>query len=322
VASDFSSAVISLARKIGILYRYVAFLDEVLHKIEHDVASFKPERGGALLGPVGQPVITEFIYDQGAQTSAMTFRPSRRLEEQVRTREDGDPRIEFKGILHSHPGTMSWPSDGDLLAYQDSLRGAPWLGRLVTPIVTVEREPTEAHDISLPSGTMSVFVAECRHGSQTKVAIQPAVTHVLPVARDLTALAEALGGAANPPSNIDVDGQLYVAGVITLPTFDLQLLAGPAYPFTAPIVIAAPRPGVDGTVRGEPRLGIAWNGSDTPSVRGLSFPWDLQVPDDSRLLRALLRDDSRQSTLHDSQEERRRFSKRVVLRIAEFFRRK
>jgi len=268
------------------MYRYVAFLDSVLDQIEEHIARFPPERGGALLGPVGQPLVTEFIFDPEAVTSGMTYTPSRWLADKVRARESADPQIEFKGILHSHPGDMSWPSKGDHNAYEDSLQGAPWLGRLVAPIVTVGTRPSHGHEVPLPSGTMSVYIAERRPGSPGGVVVEPAEPHVLKVSRDLESLASALGGTAEPPFVTDIEGQTYVAGVVGCEGFDLQVLVGPAYPFTAPVVIAARRPEAKENLA-EPRLGLHWNG-DTPASQGLRLAWDLEAPDETRLLAALL----------------------------------
>jgi proteasome lid subunit RPN8/RPN11 len=268
------------------MYRYVAFLDSVLDQIEEHIARFPPERGGALLGPVGQPLVTEFIFDPEAVTSGMTYTPSRWLADKVRARESADPQIEFKGILHSHPGDMSWPSKGDHNAYEDSLEGAPWLGRLVAPIVTVGTRPSHGHEVPLPSGTMSVYIAERRPGSPGGVVVEPAEPHVLKVSRDLESLASALGGTAEPPFVTDIEGQTYVAGVVGCEGFDLQVLVGPAYPFTAPVVIAARRPEAKENLA-EPRLGLHWNG-DTPASQGLRLAWDLEAPDETRLLAALL----------------------------------
>jgi proteasome lid subunit RPN8/RPN11 len=264
----------------------VAFLDSVLDQIEEHIARFPPERGGALLGPVGQPLVTEFIFDPAAVTSGMTYTPSRWLADKVRARESADPQIELKGILHSHPGDMSWPSKGDHNAYEDSLEGAPWLGRLVAPIVTVGTRLRSEHDVALPSGTMSVYIAERRPDSPGGVAVEPAEPHVLNVSRDLKSLASALGGTAESPFITDIEGQTYVAGVVGCEGFDLQVLVGPAYPFTAPVVIAARRPEAKENLA-EPRLGLHWNG-DTPASQGLRLAWDLETPDETRLLAALL----------------------------------
>jgi proteasome lid subunit RPN8/RPN11 len=265
------------------MYRYIAFLDDVLSQIEEKVAAFPPERGGALLGPVGQPLVTEFIYDQVASTSGVTFRPSRWLEGQVHARERGNADIEFKGILHSHPGGMSWPSSGDHIAYEDSLGGAPWLGRLVTPIVTVGRRPCEEHELALPSGIMSVYVTERRSEG---VVVERAAPHVLPFSQHLQDLAAALKGTASCPGSVEIEGQLYLSGVIQLPALDLQVLAGPAYPFTAPTVIAAPRPAADGVCPDEPRLGLHWDGTNL-APQAIPLGWDLEISDDDRLVVSL-----------------------------------
>ena len=268
------------------MYRYVAFLDVVLEQIEEHIARFPPERGGALLGPVGQPLVTEFIFDPEARTSGMTFTPSRSLADRVRARESADQQIELKGMLHSHPGNMGRPSQGDHHAYEDSLEGAPWLGRLVAPIVTVGTRLRREHDVPLPSGTMSVYIAERRPDAPAGVAVEAAEPHVLKISRDLETLASALGGTAEPPFITDIEGQIYVAGVVGCEGFDLQVLVGPAYPFTPPVVIAARRPEAKGDLE-EPRLGLHWNG-DSPASQGLRLAWDLENPDETRFLAALL----------------------------------
>jgi Prokaryotic homologs of the JAB domain len=272
------------------MYRYVAFIDDVLDQIEQQIARFPPERGGALLGPVGQPLVTEFVYDQGASTTAVTFTPSPWLADKVGSRESGDPEIELKGMLHSHPGNMGVPSLGDHHAYEDSLVGAPWLGRLVAPIVTVgASRARDPHEIALPSGKMSVYIAERRHDAARGVVVQPAAPHVIDVSRDLNTLARALGGTSEPPFTTDIDGQIYVAGVVGCDGFDLQVILGPAYPFTAPLVIAARRPGANGSRLSEPRLGLVWNDADSPAAQGLPVVWDLAVPDESRLVASVTR---------------------------------
>jgi len=269
------------------MYRYVAFLDSVLEQIEEHVARFPPERGGARRGPVGQPRVPEVIFDPEARTSGVTFTPSRGLADRVHARESADQQIELKGILHSHPGDMSRPSQGDHHAYLDSLDGAPWLGRLVAPIVTVGTRLRRGHDVRLPSGTMSVYVAERRPDAPAGVMVEPAEPHLLGISRDLKSLASALGGTAEPPFITDIEGQTYVAGVVGCEGFDLQVLVGPAYPFTPPVVIAARHPEAKGDLA-EPRLGLRWDGDDAPASQGLRLAWDLATPDETRLLAALL----------------------------------
>ena len=310
------------------MYTFVAFLDDVLTDIEERVAAHAPEQGGALLGPIGQPLVTEFIPDVAAKTTGATYTPSRSLEQLVQARERAGLQLEFKGILHSHPGDMAWPSGGDHRAYRDSLQHAPWLGRLITPIVTVRQHRSAGpHELMLPSGIMSVFVAERRPGSQDGMEVRPAAVHVLPLSHDLAVAAARLDGIpAGPPAVCEVAGQLYVCGVVELAGLDLQVIAGATYPFTAPVVIAARRPPGEGEsagqadVRdgepgesGEPAgygegcrgpaangqgpagspllaglLGmVGWDAAGQPPVRALPLTWDLDVPDEARLVSSL-----------------------------------
>jgi proteasome lid subunit RPN8/RPN11 len=276
------------------MYTYVAFTDFVLAQIEKDVARFAPERGGALLGPVGQPVVTEFLYDEHARTSGGTFSPSRWLEARVQEREAASPLIEFKGILHSHPGAMSYPSSGDHEAYENSLYSVPWLGRLIAPIVTVGKGLSDGHHIPLLSetggetGTMSVYVAEPTNGGSAGVVVQAATPSVIWLRRDLGELARELGGIADDPFIIEADGQAYLAGPVLCEGFDLLLLFGPTYPFTAPVAVAARRPEATELVSHE-LLGVLWAGEEASAERGLPLLWDLAEPDETRLREALLR---------------------------------
>ena len=153
--------------------------------------------------------------------------------------------------------------------------------------MTVGTRLRREHDVPLPSGTMSVYIAERRPDAPAGVAVEPAEPHVLRISRDLKSLASALGGTAEPPFITDIEGQLYVAGVVGCEGFDLQVLVGPAYPFTPPVVIAARRPEAKGDLA-EPRLGLRWNGDDAPVSQGLRLAWDLDTPDETRLLAALL----------------------------------
>lgn len=255
---------------------FVGFLDNVLGQIEEQIARFEPERGGALLGPVGQPLVTEFIYDRSARTSGSTYTPSRWLAEQVTVRERADQNLELKGILHSHPSGISRPSQGDHFAYADSLEGAPWLGRLVAPIITIGGRPRGPHEVALPSGVMSVYVAERRLDITPGVALKPAAPHVVPVFGDLGRVATVLGGKASTASATDVDGQLYLAGLVACDGLDLHVLVGPHYPFTAPIVIVSRH--------------AKETGAQPPESQALPLRWDLAVPDETRLLVALLGD--------------------------------
>lgn len=59
---------------------FVSFTDDVLESIDQLVTAHPPERGGALLGPKGQSLITQFILDEDAQVTGVAFNASRSLE--------------------------------------------------------------------------------------------------------------------------------------------------------------------------------------------------------------------------------------------------
>ena len=60
-----------------LLYIY----DTVLEQIKKDIGDYAPERGGALLGDPGKPIVTKFIFDKKAHTTTNTYSPSRMLND-------------------------------------------------------------------------------------------------------------------------------------------------------------------------------------------------------------------------------------------------
>ncbi|MBL8929311.1 MAG: ThiF family adenylyltransferase [Kineosporiaceae bacterium] len=273
------------------MYRYVAFLDSVLDDIEQYIASHVPERGGALLGPVGQPVVTRFVHDGRARRSGSTFSPSRELQEVVSRLERADPSIELKGVVHSHPSAMDHPSQGDHIAFADSLQGVPWLGRFICPIVTrsveewdrgrdAREDKDPEHKVPLPSGTMSVFVATMVQGG--RVVSEPGVVAVLPITRDLAAVADLVGGELLPLGLTDVDGTVHVSGAVVVGGLELLFLFPATYPNQPPLLLAAARPGAG--LEEHPLL-KELGGRD--GVVPVPLTWDLAVPERERLSRVL-----------------------------------
>ena len=127
----------------------------MLNDIEQLIASHPPERGGALLGPRGRPCISSLLLDDLAAASGASFVPSKELGALVRTHEAaGD--VEFKGIVHSHPGGFDQLSGPDRAAIANGLRSNPHLTTYVAPIVTMapygELLP---HELQLASGKVA-----------------------------------------------------------------------------------------------------------------------------------------------------------------------
>jgi molybdopterin/thiamine biosynthesis adenylyltransferase len=266
------------------MFRYVAVTDGVLADIDRQVAAYRPERGGALLGPVGMPVVTRFVFDEQASTSGSTFQASRHLQARVSRIEQADRDLELKGMLHSHPGGMNYPSSGDRIAFADSLRGAPWLGRYIVPIVTCGTAAAQPHEVQLAHGTISVYVSEPRARDEP-VSLKPASVQVLPAARDAAALAGALDGRPMPHGTIEIDGVVYLSAGVAAPGLDVHLLLPATYPTQAPLLLA--------TVTGEPGQSasrfLAGHGIDAQASTTVWVPltWNLDVPEASRLLSSI-----------------------------------
>jgi molybdopterin/thiamine biosynthesis adenylyltransferase/proteasome lid subunit RPN8/RPN11 len=266
------------------MYRFVGFVDSSLHDIERDIASHPPERGGALLGPIGQPVVSKFLYDTRANTSGATYKPSSMLQSAVTEAESHDENIELKGMLHSHPGAMNHPSGGDRIAYADSLRGAPWLGRFICPIVTVGRQAREDHEIQTPSGVVSVFVASLAHA--VGIELQPATVHVIPIGRDVASLASALGGEPLAIGTVELGGAIYLTSGVESDDLELQLLFPATYPNEPPLVLTnAVRS--DRSRRGGSRH--RWSSPGQPGeTTQLPIVWSFEISDADRLKEAIL----------------------------------
>lgn len=132
--------------------------NSALDTIERDIARYQPERGGALLGRPGQPIITHFVLDSQAITSGASYLPSARLTEEVQYLERTQ-NLEFKGVIHSHPGSLDRPSYADEEAILEGLNINPHLQYFVAPIITLTR-PNRCleHELKLSNAKMSCYI--------------------------------------------------------------------------------------------------------------------------------------------------------------------
>ncbi len=108
--------------------------DLVCRDILEQIAYHKPERGGALYGPKGYPLVTHFEYDPEAETSPGSYIPSERLIARVPAIER-TTGLQFKGIIHSHPAGITQPSGGDENTVASFFRLNPHLSSIALPIV-------------------------------------------------------------------------------------------------------------------------------------------------------------------------------------------
>lgn len=220
-------------RLVGVLYIY----DFVLEHIDECVGAHPPERGGALVGPIGKHCITDFVFDDGARVGAAQFEPSVDLGRVVQQRELQAP-CEFKGILHSHPGDFSRLSAQDHVSIGNALAANPHLARFTAPVVTtaIAHASLEAHQLLTEHATISFFNA-CRTRNGDTAIMTERVT-VVPIQRDLGRLTE-LYGASRPHCFLhDFGGAEVVAGRLVLPgDVELLFLFSELYPGFAPILL-------------------------------------------------------------------------------------
>lgn len=253
--------------------REVIFHDSVIEQIDTAIAAFRPERGGILLGPIGVPVVSQFIADPDAAATNVTYTPSRQVGLRVAEAERAGT-VEVKGIIHSHPGQMDHPSSGDHRSFANWMARMPWIPFLVTPIVTVGEYARggEAHKVTLTNGEMSVFVAESRPGN----AIQEmtAAPRILNITGAVADIASALRATASdgPVTYVSVEGHPLAATSLRGEDGEMITVLLPyTFPLHAPLILV-------------PDLG---QGGASTGPFALPLAWDLNLPDHERLGRAL-----------------------------------
>lgn len=132
--------------------------DEVVKSMAESIAMYEPERGGALFGPIGRDVVSLFILDSSAYTTFSTYTISQKMCDLVPQIEQRT-RLEYKGIVHSHPAHMDRPSYGDQLSARNALNINPHMSRFYMPIIThgTASDNRKAHTIQLDSGKLSCY---------------------------------------------------------------------------------------------------------------------------------------------------------------------
>jgi hypothetical protein len=266
----------------------VYFSENVLDQIGQHIVLHPPERGGALLGLKGQPIITHFIPDQQGQTSGASYLPSAQITQQVQQLER-ELGLEFKGVIHSHPGGFDRLSGPDETACLEGLNLNPHISYFLAPIVTMQRSWRQLrdHELSLGQGKMSCYGAyRERRGvrveplsvqkiSQSELAQPLPMTQAVPSAqpsaqplnpslqRHLERIARTYGSSQPPELFItELEGQPIPASCITLNGLELLLLFSKTYPTTPPLLLVTP------------------DGGNTEEIQ---LPWSLATPAEERL---------------------------------------
>ncbi|MFE9633196.1 HesA/MoeB/ThiF family protein [Streptomyces sp. NPDC006463] len=245
----------------------VHVFDYVIDQVGKDIGRTRPEQGGALLGLRGRDVLTGFVHDAHAQVTRVEYSNTAWLLDEISRQEAAGP-IRFKGIVHSHPLGMPYPSRQDHSEYGRTLEAVPDLGRYIAPIVTHDlTTPLDRHELAVENARMSFFGAMwTAHGVQ----LQPLRPVVVPLA---AALREAgISWSDAYPLTCVVGG---AAGVrVPLPRnrsgARRYLFATPDFPVTAPLLLE--EAGADG---------------HHPELLVIELPWDHRVPERERLREAL-----------------------------------
>lgn len=245
----------------------LTILDDVTDAVERNLLAFPPERGGALLGPSGLPVVTAFIYDEKAATTGTSYVPSEWLTEQVREHEQISG-TELKGIIHIHPDWLDRLSGPDHQAVACGLDANPHLCIYLCPIGTrVPRsKAVRENDMWLEGGKLSWYVGRRKrpHG----ISISEVTARVLPIGSDSRAVAEYLG--VDPVADmgvVELEGrQFYGRQIVLSERMDLTLLFGLDYPMSPP---------------------IAFVGQSDGRTTQLHLLWPVERPPQERLLAAL-----------------------------------
>lgn len=244
----------------------VYIYDFVLDSIARDIGMHPPERGGALLGPVGKYCVSQFIFDAEAATSPASFRPSQAIGQRVQAAESASGR-EFKGLVHSHPGTVDRPSSQDRVSIRNALDLNPHLAVYLAPIVSSEASDVLAsHELRLEPGRISFFIAQRSRGGN--ITLMSHDVYSVPLRRDLTAVAHHYGASQEAECFVSKLGSAEIAaGRVFLPDgTELMVMASELYPGTPPLVLVTAADG---------------------STEQLQVAWRLDAPPEERLLQAI-----------------------------------
>jgi len=133
------------ARLPNVNFKSKAYLcPQVLSEIAKTIGRRPAETGGLLLGPVDKDGISDFIFDDKAKVTSVTYSPShKKLTQLIKSKKWQG--FEIKGFVHSHPGVPN-PSLGDLNYVNQFFHENPSMKKFYLPIlpfVPLERLPEE-----------------------------------------------------------------------------------------------------------------------------------------------------------------------------------
>lgn len=237
----------------------IKIVDSALGAIHAALGEHDPEQGGAIFGPPGLPIISSFIHDDTASTTRSVYHSTDALMAQILDRELATAE-RFKGIIHSHPHGMPYPSGQDRTEYAKTLASNADLGSYLAPIVTHDSiTELEPHELRFEGARYSFFSAH--RSSKTQAMLIPEPISVIPFGASWTSIGDrALGSLLYLP----VAGEPMMAGEVVLPGMGEAMLLIPfSFPNGPPLLVS---------------------GKDNSSI---PLEWDLSIAAECRLEVAL-----------------------------------
>jgi proteasome lid subunit RPN8/RPN11 len=228
------------------------FTDRAIAQIAESVGNHPAERGGALLGPRGYDVVTEFIFDTDGSVTGSSYVPSVNLTKRVNVEEQSQS-VELKGIVHSHPGSLDRPSSQDHQSIANLLRANPRMGLALTPVVTRTRSsPDRGHVMDLGASYMNVFVASLLRDGGLDLATEPAVE--IRLGKDLQAALSRVGrGVQCTPTSLgEWEGTTVLMAEGAINNRSYMAISSFSYPLVPPVLLRTSERG------GTEQVPVAW----------------------------------------------------------------
>lgn len=238
-----------------------AIFDTVLDTICSTIGARPAETGGALLGAYGNSVVVDFVYDKEGEVTGASYVPSANLTSLVQQNEL-DRNLQFKGVVHSHPGTFDSPSGPDEESFFAGLQANLELGRYLAPIVTLREGRSAPNKLKIGEGVWASFYVAIRTQSKG-VRVAPCLPKVIWFARDVRRMASDLRLPDPEFFATDSNGMYSVSSQIKLPNEStLVLAASGAYPEVPPLALYH-----DGRTGDTKQVHLRWSVNSDPEHR-------------------------------------------------------
>ncbi len=245
--------------------------DTVLDTISSTIGSRPVETGGALLGAYGNSLIVDFLFDEEGEVTGATYVPSAGLTQVVQLNEL-DRYLQFKGVVHSHPGTLDTPSGPDEESFLAGLETNLELGRYLAPIITLKEGPAAPNKVKIGEEVWASFYVAIRSRSRG-LRVAPCLPKIIWFARDVRKLATDLRLPAPEFFPTDSNALYSVSGQITLRNDSkLVLAASGSYPDVAPLALF-----FDGLTGETKQLNLRWSVTSEPERRLIDALSDLRL---------------------------------------------